>query len=283
MGPGWSLASLTSHGGVVSDLSVSAVSSTQSTQQSQWAQRKNLFDQLGQALQKGDLKGAQAAFAALQQNAPQGTAAQNGQGSGSGQSAFAALGQALQSGDLAAAQQAYSQIQQTGGHRHHHHGSQSNSSATPTSAVAAASTTTAANGSGTQVGSTATNSITQSPWAQTKSLFDQLGQALQNGDLKGAQAAFAALQQNAPQGTSAQNGQGNGSGQSPFAALGQALQSGDLAAAQQAYSQIQQTGGHHHHHHGSQSNSSATTTPAVAAASTTTAANGSGTLVNLTA
>jgi outer membrane protein assembly factor BamD (BamD/ComL family) len=127
----------------------------------------------------------------------------------------------------------------------------------------------------------ATQSASQTQWAQAKSEFQQLGQALSSGDLSAAQSAFNALQQNAPQGASSQSGQGN-AGQSPFAALGQALQSGNLSAAQQAYSQIQQTKGQHRHHHQGESQSSDSTaaaaTPAVPDASGTT-----GTSVNVTA
>ena len=61
----------------MSDLSVTTgVASTSQTQQSPWAQRRALFDQLGKALQSGDLAGAQKAFKALQALAPQGAAAQ---------------------------------------------------------------------------------------------------------------------------------------------------------------------------------------------------------------
>ncbi len=110
--------------------------------------------------------------------------------------------------------------------------------------------------------SSAANSTQQSQWAQRKSLFDQLGQALQKGDLQAAQTAFAALQQNAPQGPPPpQNGQGNAS-QNPFSALADALQKGDLAGAQQAFSQIQQARGHHHHHRAQASTSGAETSAA---------------------
>lgn len=120
------------------------------------------------------------------------------------------------------------------------------------------------------------NSTQQSQWAKVKSLWDQLSQALKNGDLGGAQKAFAALQANAPQGAASQaqgaaasNGQGSSS-QNPMSALASALQSGNLAAAQQAFSQIQQTQGHHHHHHhGSQSSSSTPAASDTAASSTT--------------
>jgi len=121
----------------MSDMSVS--SAVSSTQQSQWAQRKSLFDQLGQALQKGDLQAAQAAFAALQQNAPQGPPPQNGQGNTS-QNPFSALADALQKGDLAGAQQAFSQIEQAKGH-HHHHRAQASTSAAETSAATSSTLT----------------------------------------------------------------------------------------------------------------------------------------------
>jgi len=105
----------------MSDLSVSSAAS--STQQSSWAQRKTLFDQLGQALQKGDLKAAQTAFAALQKNAPQGPSAsdQDHDEEHSNRNPLAAVGQALQSGDLAGAQQAFAQIPAGRGHHHHRH------------------------------------------------------------------------------------------------------------------------------------------------------------------
>ncbi len=89
-------------------------------------------------------------------------------------------------------------------------------------------------------------------WSQGNNPFQQLAQALASGNLSAAQQAYAAIQQNAPQGAAAQNGQGS-TLQNDFAALGQALQSGNLAAAQQAFAQLQQAGGHHHHHHGQES------------------------------
>jgi len=97
----------------------------------------------------------------------------------------------------------------------------------------------------------------QSQWAQTRSDFQQLNQALSSGNLTAAQQAFNAIQQ---------NGQG-GTGQSSLAAIGQALQSGDLSGAQQALSQVQQTAGqHHHHHHRAAQDSTDAAAPATAAA-----------------
>ena len=93
----------------MSDLSISSI--VGATQQTQQGQAKNPFQELGKALQSGDLAGAQQVYTAFQQNVPQGASSQVSQGS-SGPSPFAALGQALQSGNLAGAQQAYAQIQQ---------------------------------------------------------------------------------------------------------------------------------------------------------------------------
>jgi hypothetical protein len=72
----------------------------------------------------------------------------------------------------------------------------------------------------------------QSRMQQAKADFDALLQNVQSGNLAGAQQAFAALQQSAPQGP-------NSPLQKQTAALGQALQSGNLAAAQQAISALQ--------------------------------------------
>jgi hypothetical protein len=84
-------------------------------------------------------------------------------------------------------------------------------------------------------------SINQSQMAQMKSQFEQLGKALDSGDLTAAKKAFSAIQQNAPQGMS-QGDQGPmAQMKSQFDQLGQALDSGDLAAAKKAYSGIQQS------------------------------------------
>jgi hypothetical protein len=75
--------------------------------------------------------------------------------------------------------------------------------------------------------------------AQMKSQFDQLGKALDSGDLTAAKQAYSAIQQNAPQG---QGDQGPvAQMKSKMDQLGQALDSGDLAAAKTAYSAIQQS------------------------------------------
>jgi hypothetical protein len=75
----------------------------------------------------------------------------------------------------------------------------------------------------------------------------QLGQALQSGDLAGAQQEFSAIQ-NLGQGGPFANGNAFKVSQreQDFAAIGQALQAGDLAGAQQAFAQLK---GIHHHQH----------------------------------
>jgi len=75
--------------------------------------------------------------------------------------------------------------------------------------------------------------------AQMKSQFDQLGKALDSGDLTAAKQAYSAIQQNAPQGQSDQGPMAQM--KSKIDQLGQALDSGDLAAAKTAYSAIQQS------------------------------------------
>jgi thioredoxin-like negative regulator of GroEL len=84
-----------------------------------------------------------------------------------------------------------------------------------------------------------------------RAAFQQLAQALQSGDLAGAQQSFATLQQYAPKGAT-----GTGPLGSDISGLGQALQSGDLAGAQKAFATLQQdvqklggVRGHHHHPH----------------------------------
>ena len=138
--------------------------------------------------------------------------------------------------------------------------------------------------------SSATSSVGSTPqaqWAQTKNLWDQLGQALQSGDLAGAQKAFAALQANAPQGPASQvqgaatsNGQGSAT-QNPMSALASALQSGNLAAAQKAFSQIQQTQGHHHHHHHHESQASTSTAPTASTDAATSSTNSGNVTINI--
>lgn len=168
-------------------MSVSGISSslpnydTQSTQN----QMQQEFQQLGKDLQSGNLSAAQADYATLQQLGPQSNSNSAAQSNSPIAQAFDQLSKDLQSGNLSAAQQDYGQLQQalqsqasqTQGHHHHHHG-----------------------------GGGGNNAISQ--------LFDQLGQALQSGNLSTAQQAFNTLQQDLQQG-----GQ-SGTGSSPASATG---------------------------------------------------------------
>jgi len=101
----------------------------------------------------------------------------------------------------------------------------------------------------------------QAYFQQRGSDLQQLGQALQSGDLAGAQQEYAAIQalgQSGPfdSGNAFQKTQR----QQDFDAIGQALQSGDLAGAQQAFAQLQAT---FHHHRQVASQSSTSSQPAV--------------------
>jgi outer membrane protein assembly factor BamD (BamD/ComL family) len=132
--------------------------------QDQIEQFQKDFQQLGQDLNSGNLSAAQSDFVTLQNDAPQFSSTSASQSNSPIAQAFNQLSNDLQAGNLTAAQQDYSTIQQdfqsqTSQVRHHHHHS-----------------------GGSQ----------QSQFFQ---LFNQLGQALQSGDLSGAQQAFSSLQQ----------------------------------------------------------------------------------------
>jgi hypothetical protein len=166
-------------------MSISAIAGTQSyytPTMSSTSQKQNTFQalqQLSQALQSGNLQGAQSAFATLQSGLPAslgGTAASFGATSLGATSATTAtsgtsstsnpiatdmqsLAQALQSGNLSAAQAAFAKLQQDsssssqvqGHHHHHHHGGNSSSSSTSSASTA---TTPASSGSSTSGAST---------------------------------------------------------------------------------------------------------------------------------
>lgn len=158
-------------------MSVSGISSSlfdysnQTTQNEM--QHEKEFQQLGQDLESGNLSAAQSDFTTLQQLAPQSSSTTSTSSSSANSlvKAFNQLAQDLQSGNLSAAQQDYaniqqdfeqaaqSQSQQTEGHHHHHHDG----------------------------GEGGSSNLSQ--------LFDQLGQALQSGDLSSAQQAYNSLAQ----------------------------------------------------------------------------------------
>jgi hypothetical protein len=96
-----------------------------------------------------------------------------------------------------------------------------------------------------------------SRFAQARQAFDDLGNALQSGDLSDAQSAFAALTQIGADGSQGANASRPADPNNPIAndlsAVGQALQSGDLKAAQSAFQKVQRDlqvshRGRHHHH-----------------------------------
>ena len=119
----------------------------------------------------------------------------------------------------------------------------------------------------------------QSLAQQRQQDFNSLSQALESGNLAGAQQAYANLQSllpNSQTGLNTTNSTSTNPIQSDFASLGQALASGNLSQAQSAFAQLKndltsanpttslpQTGsvhGHHHHHHGGSSTQSSSST-----------------------
>jgi len=161
-------------------MSVSGISSsnffqslTSNSLESNFQTFKKEFQQLGQDLQSGNLSQAQADFAAMESPAqPVSSSSQSTSTSSSLSSAFQQLATDLQSGNLTAAQSDFSTIQQDlqqqsasvqPHHRHHHHPAES-----------------------------APSSGSQNPFS---TLFSQLGQALQSGNLSAAQSAYTSLQQ----------------------------------------------------------------------------------------
>jgi outer membrane protein assembly factor BamD (BamD/ComL family) len=141
--------------------------STNQTIQSKMQQFQKEFQQLGQDLQSGNLSAAQSDFVTLQQMGPA-SATSSAQNNSPIAQAFNQLAQDLKSGNLSGAQQDFTQIQQafrnqasqTHGHHRHHGGGE---------------------GGG------------------MSKLIEQLGQALQSGDLSTAQTAYSSLVQAFPQ------------------------------------------------------------------------------------
>src|SRR5271157_2454117 len=188
------------------------------------------FTALKTSLTSGDLTGAQQAFATLQQDmqsiglagsSQQAATTTATQASSPLDADLNALGTALKNGDTSGAQQAFAtlqkdmqQMRQTQGgqqtqrahHHHHHHGGSTES----------------------------TQNTTSNPFSD----LGAISSALQNGDLSGAQKAFATLQQdlgnsNSTQTTAATSG-------TDLTSLGSALQSGDLNQAQNAFATLMQ-------------------------------------------
>jgi hypothetical protein len=99
-------------------MTISAISSFSASQTSNYQNDRQAFSQLTNALQSGNLSGAQSAYDTL-------ASSPAAQGTGPLAQALQQIGQDLQSGDLADAQQALASLQQqqqAHGHHHHHHG-----------------------------------------------------------------------------------------------------------------------------------------------------------------
>ena len=109
--------------------------------------------------------------------------------------------------------------------------------------------------------SSTSGSYQANPYAQVKQDIQNLGKALQSGNLSDAQQAYATLQQDSPTSSQAPGSQDNSPAGQAMQKLGTALQSGDLSGAQQAFAQMQKAGkGHGHHHHQQSSQQSDATT-----------------------
>jgi hypothetical protein len=190
--------------------------------QSFYQSRQADLNQLGSALQSGNLSGAQQAYsslAALGQDSP---FANSGPFSNALRAqTFNAIGQDLQAGNLAEAQTAFGSLTAKLG------GSTTSTLGAPSSIAAVAS------------------SIYQQLQAyreQRASDLNQLGQDLQAGNLTVAQQDFnnlSALGQSGPN----KNGQPfqRADREQDFQAIGQALQSGNLAAAQSSFASLSGT------------------------------------------
>ena len=166
-------------------MSVSGISSSSiydySNAQNNFQQFQQAFTQLGQDLQSGNLSAAQADFAILQKLRPQSDSTSSSQSNDPIAQAFNQLEKDLQSGNLTAAQQDYATIQKDL-QNHAAQGRDNN-----------------------RERDGGVNAISQS--------FDQLGQALQSGDLASAQIAYSTLLQQFQQ-FAQNNGLQTGSSQS---------------------------------------------------------------------
>jgi len=172
----------------INPISSSFNSSQTNEMQTNFQQIKQLFQQLGQSLQSGDLSGAQNVYSSLQQLLPSASVNQAQTTQQTNQSTFMndlnALGQALQSNNLSDAQAAFAKLQQDmqsvqKGHHHHHKAGNTQNSVSSSNSSSSSNQT----------------NVMQANFQQMSTYFSQLGQALQSGDLSGAQKAFASLQQ----------------------------------------------------------------------------------------
>jgi outer membrane protein assembly factor BamD (BamD/ComL family) len=171
---------------------------------SKFQQLQQEFQQVGQDLRSGNLKQAQSDFATLQQNLPnQGqSTASTTQSANPLSQAVTQLGQDLQSGNLTAAQSDFATLQQdiqqqqsTGQAAHHHRHHRVSSSQDSDS----------------------------SQQSGISSLFSQLGQELQTGNVTQAQQTYSTLQQDFQQFAA-----NNGFGATATTGTGSATSSGGL-------------------------------------------------------
>ncbi len=235
-------------------MSTSAVSSSSIYQELQtfYQSRQSDLQELGSALQSGDLQTAQQEYSqlvALGQSGPFGSTQPFQRPDRA--SDFAAIGEALSSGDLAGAQTAFANLQQTFGQAQSTTGPGSvayNVNLSTTSSNGSSGSSTGGSSSGSSTGSTSGTSGasgtsgTESIYEQLqdfrstrKTDLQQLGQALTLGDLTTAEQDYTNLVTLGQQGplSSGQVFQRSDRDQD-FQALGEALQSGNLASAQQA-------------------------------------------------
>ena len=184
-------------------MSVAGISSTRLTDAialTSAEQINNVFKQLGKDLKSGDLSAAQSDLVTLENKLASTVGSSTATTSTTSsvtassattspvQQALNQLSQALQSGDLPQAQQAFAILQQdlqsvssggpgssavSGHHQDHRHHAGSDGSS--------------------QTSSTASGSSTK-PGSSANQLWTQLGQALQSGNLAGAQQIFNAMQ-----------------------------------------------------------------------------------------
>ncbi len=93
--------------------------------------------------------------------------------------------------------------------------------------------------------------------------FQDLGSALNSGNITDAQSAFATILQTI-QGNGGNSGSSNSQLSADFQSLQSALNSGDITSAQKVYATIQKdmkgVHGHHHHHKDGDQNSSSSST-----------------------
>jgi len=145
----------------ISSITSSTVGPFQPTQQSQFSQT---FNQLTQAIQSGNLSGAQQAYSSLTQLQSQGQGPSANSPLGQ---ALTQIGQDLQDGSLSSAQQTLQSLPQQSqqAHGHHHHGgggkaASSSTSSSATSSTSASSTSTSSSTTSTSSATTSSDQLT---------------------------------------------------------------------------------------------------------------------------